>query len=262
MTKQTPLDVVQYNKEAWNKEVEQGNTWTIPVDEETIEKARQGDWDIVLTPTKAVPKEWFDGVKGKDILCMASGGGQQGPLLAAAGGRVTVFDNSPAQLQRDRDASDAHGLDIVTVEGDMANLSAFVDNAFDLIVHPVSNLFCSDIKPVWQEAHRVLRPGGRMLSGFCNPLLYIFDAEKEEQQNILEVRHSIPYSDIGSITEEERLRIYGGEAPLEFGHSLEDQIGGQCVAGFKIAGFYEDTFGGEKLLDKYISVFMATLAVK
>jgi len=30
--------------------------------------------------------------------CLASGGGQQGPVLAAAGAHVTVFDNSPRQL--------------------------------------------------------------------------------------------------------------------------------------------------------------------
>ena len=261
MTKKIPIDIVQFNKRAWNNEVRQGNPWTIPVSEETLLQARRGVWSIVLTPTKPVPEAWFGDVRGKDILCLASGGGQQGPVLAAAGARVTVFDNSPAQLQRDRDLSDTYHLEITAVEGDMADLSAFGDASFDIIVHPVSNVFCSDILPVWREAHRVLRPGGRMMAGFCNPLLYLFDAEQEDR-GVLQVRHKIPYSDIDSITPEERLRIYGGEAPLEFGHSLEDQIGGQIAAGFSITGFYEDSFGGEKLLDAYIYVFMATLAEK
>ena len=261
MTKDTPIDIVQFNKRAWDNEVRQGNPWTVPVSEETLAQARRGQWSIVLTPTKPVPENWFGGVRDKDILCLASGGGQQGPVLAAAGARVTVFDNSPAQLQRDRDLSDAYHLEITAVEGDMADLSVFADASFDIVVHPVSNVFCSNILPVWREAHRVLRPGGRMMSGFCNPLLYLFDAEQEEK-GMLQVRHKIPYSDLDSITPEERLRLYGGEAPLEFGHSLDDQIGGPIAAGFAISGFYEDTFGGEKLLDAYIPVFMATLAVK
>ncbi|OXL87868.1 hypothetical protein BCV73_13995 [Paenibacillus sp. SSG-1] len=50
--------------------------------------------------------------------------------------------------------------------------------------------------------------------------------------------------------------------PLEFGHTLEQQLQGQIDAGFVIAGFYADTFGGEKLLDRYTNSFIATRAVK
>ena len=40
-----------------------------------------------------MPADWFGDLAGAPVLCLASGGGQQGPLLAAAGARVTVFDN-------------------------------------------------------------------------------------------------------------------------------------------------------------------------
>ena len=81
------------------------------------------------------------------MLCLASGGGQQGPILAAAGANVTVFDNSPRQLAQDRLVADREGLAIETVLGDMADLSAFPDARFDLIVHPVSNVFVPDVRP-------------------------------------------------------------------------------------------------------------------
>ena len=94
------MDFINYNRECWNKEVENKNVWTQSVSKEVIEEAINGNWEIVLTPTKSVPKEWFPAtLVGKKVLCLASGGGQQGPILAAAGAVVTVFDNSPGQLK-------------------------------------------------------------------------------------------------------------------------------------------------------------------
>jgi SAM-dependent methyltransferase len=181
--------------------------------------------------------------------------------LAAAGAIVTVFDNSPMQLKQDQTVSDAHGLGITTVEGDMADLSFFEDERFDLIFHPVSNCFCENIVPVWREAWRVLKPGGRLLAGFCNPVFYLFDVKKMDAGELL-VRFTLPYSDLTSITETQRVEAVGADQPLEFGHTLEQQIGGQIAAGFSIHGFYEDSFGGELILDRYTPCFIATLAIK
>ncbi|MFZ1238202.1 MAG: class I SAM-dependent methyltransferase, partial [Anaerolineae bacterium] len=176
------MDVVAYNRQAWNQQVEQGNPWTVPFSAEVIAEARQGRWAIVLTPTIPVPRSWFpDPLSGRDVLCLASGGGQQGPVLAAAGAQVTVFDNSPAQLARDREVAEREGLAIRTVQGDMADLSAFAAESFDLIFHPVSNLFAPDVRPVWRECYRVLRLGGALLAGFANPVRYLFDVELADQ---------------------------------------------------------------------------------
>ncbi len=253
-------DVRAFNREAWNKNVENRNPWTIPVSRDVIAAARRGDWEIILTPTKPVPKDWFPKLASCDVLCLASGGGQQGPILAAAGANVTVYDNSPKQLAQDRAVAEREHLKIRTVEGDMRDLSVFADESFDLIVHPVSNCFVPDVRPVWREAYRVLRHGGAIISGFDNPVLYLFDPEREKE-GILQVRFSLPYSELSSISEEERARHYGKDAPLEFGHTLQDQIGGQIDAGFVITGFYEDTFPGE-LISKHCDSFIATRAVK
>src|SRR5919107_5145861 len=102
--------VRDYNREAWDREVERGNEWTVPVGPDVIEAVRQGRWEILLTETKPVPKDWFPDLQGADVLCLASGGGQQAPVLAAAGANVTVLDNSPKQLAQYRLAPEREGV--------------------------------------------------------------------------------------------------------------------------------------------------------
>ena len=251
-------DVRSFNREAWDREVHSGkNPWTVPVSSELIARARMGDWSVVLTENKPVPRGWFPSMLGLNILGLACGGGQQGPIFAAAGANVTIFDNSPAQLARDREVAERDGLNIQIVEGDMRDLSAFVDESFDLIFHPVSNLFIHEIRPVWKEAYRVLRHGGTMLSGFNQPLIYIFDFEELDKGNMI-VKHKIPYSDI-EVYGMERLREE--DRPAEFGHSLTDQLAGQMDAGFAIIGLYEDHHKDLKI-SEYIETYLVTRSIK
>lgn len=256
------VEVSKYNRESWDKQVETGNEWTRPVDEAIIAAARNGEWHIVLTPTKPVPREWFPpSIGNKSILCLASGGGQQGPVLAAAGARVTVLDASPKQLLQDEHVAQREGLVLVTELGDMRDLSPFDDGSFDLIVHPVSNTFVESVLTVWKEAARVLRPGGLLLSGLSNPIGYIFDLAAWNEGKLV-VRHRIPYSDVRdlAVSELQSLVIDRGE-PICFGHTLHDLIQGQIEAGFVLAGFYEDK-SGEGPLDAHIDSFFATRAIK
>jgi len=254
------MDVVAYNREAWDHQTRIGNRWTVPASPEVIAAARQGEWEVLLTPTKPVPRDWFPALPGCEVLCLASGGGQQGPVFAAAGARVTVLDNSPGQLGQDRLVAERDGLRLETIQGVMTDLSAFASNRFDLVFHPCANCFVADVKPVWREAFRVLKPGGVLLAGFVNPLLYVFDDALAEKGELV-VRHSIPYSDATSIDDEERRRYTDKNEPLVFGHSLEDQIGGQLAAGFLLTGLFEDTDPTHPLA-KHIASFVATRAVK
>lgn len=259
------MEIVEYNSKAWDKEVEGGqNEWTKPVSSKEIEKARNGEFSIILTPNLAVPRDWFpEKFEGLDILGLASGGGQQMPILAALGANVTSFDNSAKQLEQDKFVAERDSLDIKIEQGDAAGLSRFADESFDFIWHPCSNCFMPELQPVWNEAYRVLRKGGTMLAGFHNGFIFIFDRIKDEEEGILEVKHSLPYSDIKDLTEEERKHFTDKNEPLEFGHTLEQQIGGQIKAGFLIAGFFEDYFSDEATaLNKYCPTFIATKAVK
>ncbi|MDQ8182066.1 class I SAM-dependent methyltransferase [Pelagicoccus sp. SDUM812005] len=256
-------DLLSYQREAWNRQSKTGSPWCQPVSSEQIAAAQVGDWSVILTPNKKVPAKWFGELADKDVLCLASGGGQQAPILAAAGARVTSFDNSDEQLAKDAFVAERDGIAIRTLQGDMADLSAFADNSFDLIFHPVSNVFVSEIRPVWNECYRVLRHGGRLLAGFMNPVFFLFDHEDAARDGKLEVKYKLPFADLHSLPPAKLADIQAKGYAYEFSHSLEEQIGGQTNAGFLIADLYEDNWNDQASpLNKYSPMYIATLARK
>ena len=258
------MDVAKYNKTAWNHEVSKGNRWTVPVSPDEIALARQGKWQIVLTPCKPVPQRWFPELKNANVLCLASGGGQQGPILAAAGANVTVLDNSPAQLAQDRLVASRDSLVINLVEADMTVAFPFPDETFSLIVHPVSNLFIENVQSVWHECFRVLKPGGILMAGMIYPAAFLFDLQMIDEQRILQVKYTLPYTDITSLDAEKVKQLIEQNEPLEFSHTLDDLIGGQLKAGLVITDFFEDSCAPEEqdLLSNFMPVFFATRALK
>lgn len=242
--------------------------WAQPVDAQTIARARNGDWEVILTPTFPVPRTWFGATErgllsGLRVLCLASGGGQQAPVLAAAGAEVVSFDYSPAQLEKDRQVAGRDGLALTVERGDMADLSRFEEARFDLIFHPVSNVFAADPAAVWRECARVLAPGGRLLAGFMNPDYFLFDHDDIEQGGPLTVRFALPFADNADLPAERLAALIAANRPLEFSHSLDVQIGAQLRAGLLLEGFYEDRWNdGATPLNRFMPTSMATLARK
>jgi len=256
-------EYLKHNQRAWDLQVQKKNKWTVPVSTDEITQAKKGVWQVLLTPWKPVPSAWFPDLESKNVLCLASAGGQQGPILSAAGANVIVYDLSTEQLKQDQTVAKKESLTLQTIQGDMSDLSRFPDQHFDLIFHPVSNCFVHDIQPVWQESYRILKSGGTLLAGFTNPLLYLFDESNPNITPNLEIVHTIPYSDLEKLSNDQKEFYIRDGIPFEFGHTLEDQIGGQIAAGFIIDGFYEDKHNPiDHPIYKHISTFMATRASK
>jgi SAM-dependent methyltransferase len=253
------MNIPEHNRLAWDRQVAQGNRWTVPVSPEDISRAREGEWSIVLTPTRAVPRSWFGDLRGARVLGLASAGGQQNPILAAAGAQVTVLDNSPAQLAQDQWVATRENLVLDLHLGEMTDLSRFRNGSFDLIFHPCANVFIPDVRPVWRECFRVLRRGGRLLSGFTQPVGFLFDINQSPESPLV-VRHALPYSDLIALPPDQLARRIDAGETLEFGHTLDDQIGGQLEAGFLLHGFFEDRW--DRPLDSFLNTYAATLALK
>lgn len=257
------MDIFEHNRKAWNRESREGSEWARPVDAEVIRRARGGDWDVILTPNRPVPKAWFGDLRGSEVLCLASGGGQQSPVLAAAGARVTSYDLSEEQLAKDAMVAEREGLDVRCIRGNMTDMAALGDDAFDLIFHPVSNVFVPDLAPVWAGCHRVLKAGGRLLAGFMNPSLFMFDDEAPTPEAALTVRFRLPYSEPHSLPPARQARMLSNGETLAFSHSLTAQIGGQLAAGLVLRDLYEDDWSDEATpLNRFSPTSIATLAEK
>jgi len=252
----------EHNRKAWNRQADEGCRWSTPVTGEEVAEARAGRPCIYLTPDTPVPQAWLGRLEAKDVLCLASSGGQQAPLLAAAGARVTSLDLSENQLALDARVAAREALEIVLERGDMRDLSRFPQGSFDLVVHVTSNVFCPEIRPVWRECFRVLRPGGELLAGFMNPAFFLFDHDSLEAGGDPTIRFALPVrEDAEGDPERHAARLASGEA-IEFSHSLDDQIGGQTDAGFHIVGFFEDTWREAEKINPWFKTTLNTRARK
>jgi ubiquinone/menaquinone biosynthesis C-methylase UbiE len=186
-----------------------------------------------------VPRSWLGEIQDKSILCLASGGGQQAPILAAAGAKVTSFDLSDNQLARDRLVAEREGLEIILEQGNMADLSRFSDASFDLIFNPLSNPYLPNLYDVWGECHRVLKAGGRLLAGSMNPLYYLFEENDGEGDEGLTVIHKLPFVEYDTLSKSEKEDAIKRKMLLTWSHSLEDIIGGQIKVGFRLVDLFE-----------------------
>ncbi|MBR0179147.1 MAG: methyltransferase domain-containing protein, partial [Firmicutes bacterium] len=129
------------------------------------------------------------------------------------------------------------------------------DSFFDLIFHPVSNCYIKDVLPVWRECFRILKPGGRLVSGLDNGFNYLF--LEEDESHIVQY---LPFDPLQNPDQMESLKK--DDAGIQFSHSIEEQIGGQLQAGFRLLDVYQDSNGSGFLHEHGVPTFWATLALK
>ena len=242
------------NAEHINNWKQEGLKWMVPISHQTYLDACSGKWNITLTPVRPVPHSWIGDPAGKKILGLASGGGQQMPILAALGAECTVLDITEAQLESEREVAAREGYCIQIIRGDMTERLPFDDDTFDMIINPVSNHYIEEVLPVFAECYRVLKPGGYLLCGLDTGIYWMLDDNEEK------VVHALPFNPLKdrALYDELMAKNMG----LQFSHTLEEQIGGQLKAGFRLLDIYEDTNGAGPLHEKNIPTFMATRSQK
>lgn len=250
--------IARTNAKAWDREGTKGHWASIPLSEEKFRDAKERGFPISLTGSRNLPEAWLDDVNGRQLLCIACGGGQQAVLFAARGAQVTSLENSEKQLESDVDTCRRFGLPLTPVKGSMDQLPLGSVPTFDMIILGMGAQFVADLRPVFAQARRLMKPKARFIGAFVNPVCYIFDWKAQEEGNLVP-RHKVPYSDLTSLSADERLQTFGEDAPLEFGHSFEEIIGGMSAAGFCIRGYIEEFDEGEEI-GKYFPSYCAMYA--
>jgi SAM-dependent methyltransferase len=261
------LHYSEINARAWDTWAEGGCIWSHPLSHEEFVRAKNGESNLYLTPKKPIPEKWLSAIKDCAVLGLASGGGQQCPILTALGGNVTVFDYSKRQLGREATVAKREGYHIELVHGDISKVFPFGDATFDIIVNPVSTSYVADLDHIWTECFRVLKSGGRLMSGFANPDIYAFEITNRK----LELKHKLPFksTDLDCYNHIETDGV-------QFSHSLVGQIGGQLKAGFSLIDIIEDSHPDRNLdtgynthigqiagyLTAFIPTYFATLSMK
>ncbi|MBK5200248.1 MAG: methyltransferase domain-containing protein [Spirochaetaceae bacterium] len=243
-------EYIKNNAKAWDFESSNNNFWTVSASKKSIENAKNGNIEVYLTPMKFVKKSWISQIKGKKILALACGGGQQSIIFSAAGADVTVLDISKNQIDNDIKVANENRLKLKTLVGDMQDLSMFKDNTFDMIYNPTSTCFIDDLQTTYNECYRVLKVGGTLLTSATNPALYLFD-EKKELKGTLKIKYTIPYSDIKSLSEKKITKMIEKHDTFEFSHTWDVLLGGLFKAGFIVEDMYSD-YSGFEIVDSFI----------
>lgn len=249
------MDYTEINSKTIDRWIEEGWEWGVPITHEQFLDAEKGKWSMVLTPVKPVPIDWYPELKGKRVLGLAAGGGQQMPIFAALGAECTVLDYSEKQIQSDLMVAEREGYTIDAIRGDMTKPLPFDEGFFDLIFHPVSNCYIEDVMHVWRECHRVLRKGGRMMAGLDNGINFLFDDGDER-----EIKYRLPYNPLKD--KSLLISMEKQDCGVQFSHTMEEQIRGQLKVGFTLLDVYEDTNGAGLLHDYGVPTFWATLTEK
>jgi len=222
-----PDEIAQINEQWWQKMVREGCGFTRPwldLDPALVRQYAQGHLDPVPDPlTEIYPAHLLAGIEGKDVLCLASGGGQQSAVFGLLGARVTVVDLTEEQLAGDRQAAAHYGYQVTTIRADMRDLSCLESDAFDLVYQPPAFSYIPDVHPIYAAVARILRSGGRYRMDACNPAVQFVDVDNWDGTGY---RITVPY------TVQRADRPGGG--PAEFRHFLSDLFNGLIAAGLSI----------------------------
>ncbi len=216
-------EVAVANQTLWEAEVQKGCGFTIPwldLDVALLRQYANGELENLPEPLTGLgPPFVFADVADKDVLCLASGGGQQSAVFSLLGARVTVVDLTEGQLRGDRAAAAHYGYEVTALQADMRDLSCLNEDAFDLVYQADSIAYVPDVREVYGEVARVLRPGGLYRVKHYQPAIHFVEWDGEDY------RITKPYAERVDRRED------GG---IEFRHYMDDIFNGLLEVGLSL----------------------------
>ena len=247
-------EIAKYNIERWKALAEANALFSRPALNLDVASARE----------RLDPEGRLGNLAGKDVLCLACGGGQQSVTFALLEANVTVFDLSEAQLQRDAEAATHYSVNIKIAQGDMRDLSCFERASFDIVYQAYSLGFVPGVSTVFQQVACVLRAGGIYYFNCANPF-FIGLSERDWNGEGYTLRH--PYLDGAEITYEDQDWVYDRKQtdesiklPREYRHTLSTLIDGLVEQGFMIlhvsdyTDFYPNSKAEPGTWDHFVSI--------
>ncbi len=132
-------------------------------------------YDHELNPLVAleepIVRQALGDVTGLSVLDLGCGTGRHALRLGAAGARVTAVDFSEGMLNEARRKSGAEAVRFLA--HDLQLPLPFEARGFDRIVSGLVLEHLSDLRFVFGEARRVLKPGGRAVVSAMHPAMFL-----------------------------------------------------------------------------------------
>jgi len=223
--------IAALNQRHWEWSVDKGAGCTVPwldLDRDLLCRYATGQLeDVPKSLCQMYPSCVLGDIAGKDVLCLASGGGQQSAVFGLLGACVTVLDLTESQLAGDRKAAAHYGYSLTALQGDMRDLSGLADASFDLVYQGNSMAWVPDAREIYAGVFRVLRPSGVYRVDFSNPATGFVECADWDGRGYL---LTMPYA--------ETARMEGpcanGGGGIQFRHHMGEIFNGLLEAGFSI----------------------------
>ncbi len=227
-----PSDWHEANRRGWDA-VSPG--WQEGIDAQGIWRRCHIEPGLILLPEELAR---LGDLHDRKVCVLGSGDNQAVFALAGLGGQVTSVDISQSQLDIAAGRAGELGLDIAFLRADVTDLSALPDNAFDVVYtggHVA--VWVSDLKRYYNEAVRILKPGGLFIVNEYHPFRRIWGYNEEH----LEMEFG--YFDRGPHKYDRSEEVEGAEPgsfpSYEFHWTISDYLAAVLGAGCELVALME-----------------------
>lgn len=186
-----------------------------------------GMWQVPESSLRLLPEN-MTGMRAVELGC---GTAYISAWMARRGASCVGIDNSAGQLATARRLADEHGVDLELIHAN-AEQVPYADESFDFAVSEYGVAIWADPHTWIPEAHRVLKPGGRLVFLGNHPLAMLvqdFNSDDPLTTTLMQ-----PYFGMHRIDWDD-----GADQGVEFNLTISDWITLFLDTGFDIVSYHE-----------------------